>query len=134
VRSTSGRRGAGLLKNGDEVPDDAVVRLLDDAEARYVSRGGLKLEGASTAVGLVGAGLATVWMWASRPADLPTACCSSGAASVVGVDVGTAQLHPQLRSDPRVLRVEGVNARALNSSDDLPGRAQAAPNSCLLST
>jgi 23S rRNA (cytidine1920-2'-O)/16S rRNA (cytidine1409-2'-O)-methyltransferase len=40
-----------------------------------------------------------------------------GAASVVGVDVGSAQLHPQLRTDPRVLCVEKVNARALTADD-----------------
>ena len=40
-----------------------------------------------------------------------------GAAQVVGVDVGSAQLHPKLREDPRVLCVEGVNARALDASD-----------------
>jgi 23S rRNA (cytidine1920-2'-O)/16S rRNA (cytidine1409-2'-O)-methyltransferase len=40
-----------------------------------------------------------------------------GAAMVVGVDVGSAQLHPSLRADPRVLCVEGVNARALDASD-----------------
>jgi 23S rRNA (cytidine1920-2'-O)/16S rRNA (cytidine1409-2'-O)-methyltransferase len=38
-----------VVKNGDEVPADAQIRLLDDAEARYVSRGGLKLEAALTA-------------------------------------------------------------------------------------
>jgi 23S rRNA (cytidine1920-2'-O)/16S rRNA (cytidine1409-2'-O)-methyltransferase len=36
---------------------------------------------------------------------------------VVGVDVGSAQLHPMLRSDPRVLCVEKVNARALTAED-----------------
>jgi 23S rRNA (cytidine1920-2'-O)/16S rRNA (cytidine1409-2'-O)-methyltransferase len=36
----------------------------------------------------------------------------------VGVDVGSAQLHPSLRQDPRVLCVEKVNARSL-SADDL---------------
>jgi 23S rRNA (cytidine1920-2'-O)/16S rRNA (cytidine1409-2'-O)-methyltransferase len=40
-----------------------------------------------------------------------------GAVSVVGVDVGSAQLHPQLRTDPRVLCVEKVNARALVADD-----------------
>src|SRR5665647_2398626 len=42
-----------VAKNGDEVPDDAQVRLLDDSEARYVSRGGLKLEAALNQVGPV---------------------------------------------------------------------------------
>jgi len=35
----------------------------------------------------------------------------------VGVDVGSAQLHPSLRDDARVLCVEGVNARTLSASD-----------------
>jgi 23S rRNA (cytidine1920-2'-O)/16S rRNA (cytidine1409-2'-O)-methyltransferase len=36
---------------------------------------------------------------------------------VVGVDVGSAQLHPRLRADPRVLCVEKVNARSLVAAD-----------------
>ncbi|OYU43408.1 MAG: hemolysin [Burkholderiales bacterium PBB4] len=40
-----------------------------------------------------------------------------GARLVVGVDVGSAQLHPQLREDGRVLCVEKVNARALTADD-----------------
>ena len=31
-----------VVKNGDEIPEDAPVQLLDDSEARYVSRGGWK--------------------------------------------------------------------------------------------
>ena len=37
-----------IAKNGDDVPLEAQIRLLDDSEARYVSRGGLKLEAACT--------------------------------------------------------------------------------------
>ena len=33
-----------VVKNGDDIPPMAEVRLLDDAEAKYISRGGLKLE------------------------------------------------------------------------------------------
>ena len=40
-----------------------------------------------------------------------------GARMVVGVDVGSAQLHPQLRDDGRVLCVEKVNARNLTAID-----------------
>ena len=46
-----------IAKNGDEVPEDAPVRLLDDSEARYVSRGGLKLEAALRQAGLSVQGL-----------------------------------------------------------------------------
>jgi 23S rRNA (cytidine1920-2'-O)/16S rRNA (cytidine1409-2'-O)-methyltransferase len=41
-----------VAKNGDEVPGEAQIELLDTAEARYVSRGGLKLEGALRASGI----------------------------------------------------------------------------------
>jgi len=40
-----------------------------------------------------------------------------GAALVVGVDVGHGQLHPSLRSDPRVVCVERTNARELQAQD-----------------
>jgi 23S rRNA (cytidine1920-2'-O)/16S rRNA (cytidine1409-2'-O)-methyltransferase len=49
-----------------------------------------------------------------------------GARYVVGVDVGTDQLHPQLRDDPRVLCVEGLNARALDASDLIAAHADSA--------
>ena len=42
-----------------------------------------------------------------------------GAASVVALDVGRGQLDWRLRTDPRVLVREGVNARAL-AAGDLP--------------
>jgi hypothetical protein len=38
-----------------------------------------------------------------------------GAAQVVGVDVGQGQLHPRLRSDPRVVCIEKCNARELTA-------------------
>ena len=41
-----------VRKSGDDIPPDAQLELLDEAEARYVSRGGLKLEGALAATGL----------------------------------------------------------------------------------
>ena len=46
-----------VAKNGDEVPEAAELELLDDAEARYVSRGGLKLEGALRAAAVDPRGL-----------------------------------------------------------------------------
>ena len=47
-----------------------------------------------------------------------------GAASVVALDVGHGQLDWKLRSDPRVLVREGVNARAL-TADDVPHHGRA---------
>lgn len=101
-----------VVKNGDDVPETAEVRLLDDSEARYVSRGGLKLEAALKMVGLSVQGLSCLDVGQST-GGFTDCLLQGGAASVVGVDVGSAQLHPSLRSDPRVLCVEGINARAL---------------------
>ena len=105
-----------IVKNGDDVPESAEVRLLDDSEARYVSRGGLKLEAALKQVGLSVEGFASLDVGQST-GGFTDCLLQAGAKSVVGVDVGSAQLHPMLRSDPRVLCVEKVNARALTAED-----------------
>jgi 23S rRNA (cytidine1920-2'-O)/16S rRNA (cytidine1409-2'-O)-methyltransferase len=105
-----------IVKNGDDVPESAEVRLLDDSEARYVSRGGLKLEAALKQVGLSVEGFACLDVGQST-GGFTDCLLQAGAKSVVGVDVGSAQLHPMLRSDPRVLCVEKVNARALTAED-----------------
>jgi 23S rRNA (cytidine1920-2'-O)/16S rRNA (cytidine1409-2'-O)-methyltransferase len=105
-----------VAKNGDEVPETANLRLLDDSEARYVSRGGLKLEAALKQVGLSVQGFACLDVGQST-GGFTDCLLQAGAKSVVGVDVGSAQLHPMLRSDPRVLCVEKVNARALTAED-----------------
>lgn len=105
-----------VAKNGDEVPDDAPIQLLNDAEARYVSRGGLKLEAALQRVGLSVVGWACLDVGQST-GGFTDCLLQHGARSVVGVDVGSAQLHPRLRQDPRVLCVEKVNARTLSATD-----------------
>lgn len=112
-----------VQKNGDEVPDEAELRLLNDAEARYVSRGGLKLEAALAALGLSPQGMACMDVGQST-GGFTDCLLQHGAASVVGVDVGSAQLHPSLRSDPRVLCVEKVNARTLTADDLAQAYAQ----------
>ena len=105
-----------VAKNGDDVPEDAELRLLDDSEARYVSRGGLKLEAALQKVGLSVAGFQCLDVGQST-GGFTDCLLQQGAHFVVGVDVGSAQLHPKLHADPRVLCVEGLNARALDASD-----------------
>jgi len=99
-----------VAKNGDEVPDDAQLRLLDDAEARYVSRGGLKLEAALQRIGLSVQGRACLDVGQST-GGFTDCLLQHGAARVVGLDVGQGQLHPSLRADARVLCIEKLNAR-----------------------
>jgi len=99
-----------VAKNGDEVPHDAQLRLLDDAEARYVSRGGLKLEAALQRIGLSVQGRACLDVGQST-GGFTDCLLQHGAARVVGLDVGQGQLHPSLRADARVLCIEKLNAR-----------------------
>ena len=99
-----------VVKNGDILPDDAQIELLNDAEARYVSRGGLKLEGALQTLGLSVAGSTCLDVGQST-GGFTDCLLQQGAARVVGVDVGFGQLHDKLRSDERVLCFERVNAR-----------------------
>jgi 23S rRNA (cytidine1920-2'-O)/16S rRNA (cytidine1409-2'-O)-methyltransferase len=99
-----------VAKNGDEVPDDAQVRLLDDSEARYVSRGGLKLEAALKRIGISVQGLMCLDVGQST-GGFTDCLLQAGASRVVGLDVGQGQLHPSLREDERVLCIEKVNAR-----------------------
>ena len=101
-----------VAKNGDEVPTVAELRLLDEAEARYVSRGGLKLEGALKAAGLSVQGLQCLDVGQST-GGFTHCLLTQGAARVVGLDVGRDQLHASLREDARVVCVEGLNARAI---------------------
>jgi 23S rRNA (cytidine1920-2'-O)/16S rRNA (cytidine1409-2'-O)-methyltransferase len=99
-----------IAKNGDILPDDAQIELLNDSEARYVSRGGLKLEGALKQLGLSVKG-ATCLDVGQSTGGFTDCLLQQGAARVVGVDVGFGQLHDKLRSDERVLCFERVNAR-----------------------
>ena len=103
-----------VAKNGDEIPDIAEVELLDGAEARYLSRGGLKLEGALKATGLAVAGWRCLDVGQST-GGFTDCLLQQGAAQVIGVDVGHGQLHERLRQDPRVVGVEGLNARAMTA-------------------
>jgi len=101
-----------VAKNGDEIPAHAELELLDDAETRYVSRGGLKLEGALKAAGLDPAGLRCLDVGQST-GGFTDCLLQHGAAHVTGVDVGHGQLHPSLRLDGRVTALEKLNAREL---------------------
>jgi 23S rRNA (cytidine1920-2'-O)/16S rRNA (cytidine1409-2'-O)-methyltransferase len=106
-----------VVKNKDEVPESAELELVDAAEARYVSRGGLKLEGALQVSGIDPAGKLCFDVGQST-GGFTDCLLQRGAVKVVGVDVGHGQLHAKLREDERVVAIEGVNARAL-SPDDL---------------
>jgi 23S rRNA (cytidine1920-2'-O)/16S rRNA (cytidine1409-2'-O)-methyltransferase len=106
-----------VTKNRDEVPESAALQLLDDAESRYVSRGGLKLEGALKATCVQVDGLRCLDVGQST-GGFTDCLLQQGAAEVVGIDVGHAQVHPRIREDERVVCIEGVNARELAPGDE----------------
>lgn len=105
-----------VAKNGDEVPLAAELELLDAAEARYVSRGGLKLEGALRTAGVDPRGKLCLDIGQST-GGFTDCLLQQGAERVVGVDVGHGQLHQLLRDDVRVHCIEGLNARAMTAND-----------------
>jgi 23S rRNA (cytidine1920-2'-O)/16S rRNA (cytidine1409-2'-O)-methyltransferase len=83
---------------------------------RFVSRGGEKLAGylERFPVDLSGAHVLDV---GASTGGFTDCVLQAGAASVVCVDVGRAQLHSKLRADPRVTNLEKVNARNLKPGD-----------------
>jgi 23S rRNA (cytidine1920-2'-O)/16S rRNA (cytidine1409-2'-O)-methyltransferase len=103
-----------LDKPGKEYPDDVAVSVTQPP--RFVSRGGEKLVAALEryAVDLTGANVLDV---GASTGGFTDCVLQAGAASVVCVDVGRAQLHSKLRSDPRVVNLEKINARNLSASD-----------------
>jgi len=100
----------GHTKPGEQVPDDALLEV--EAPPRYVSRGGEKLRNALDALGVRVAGRDCADVGAST-GGFTDCLLQAGAQRVVAIDVGYGQLHPRLRSDPRVTVLERVNARSL---------------------
>ncbi len=89
--------------------------------ARFVSRGGEKLEAAFAAFPLDARGRVALDIGAST-GGFTDCLLRHGARRVYAVDVGRGQLHWSLRQDPRVVVMEGVNARYLTPAD-LPEQA-----------
>jgi len=97
-------------KAGAKVRDGDTIELL--AGERYVSRGGTKLEAALAAFAIQPTGARALDIGAST-GGFTDCLLQHGAATVAAVDVGRGQLAWKLRQDPRVLVLEGVNAREL---------------------
>jgi 23S rRNA (cytidine1920-2'-O)/16S rRNA (cytidine1409-2'-O)-methyltransferase len=99
-----------LDKPGREFPSDTALTV--EQPPRFVSRGGEKLAAALTALALDLRGAHVLDVGAST-GGFTDCALQAGAADVVCVDVGRAQLHARLRADPRVTNLEKVNARHL---------------------
>lgn len=101
-----------ILRRGSEEIGEGAHRVEVSDPARFVSRGGEKLEAALTALGPDPSGWRVLDIGAST-GGFTDCLLQHGAASVVAVDSGAGQLVPALAKDPRVSSLEHCNARYL---------------------
>jgi 23S rRNA (cytidine1920-2'-O)/16S rRNA (cytidine1409-2'-O)-methyltransferase len=106
--------GQKAAKPGQAVAADAALEVL--ARPPYVSRGGFKLAAALRQYSIDVTGRVCVDIGAST-GGFTDALLQAGAARVHAVDVGSGQIAWALRTDPRVILHEGLNARELRMSD-----------------
>lgn len=98
-------------KAGTMVSPEANVYVKGE-DHRFVSRGGVKLEGALVTFGVDVTGLRCLDLGAST-GGFTDCLLQRGAARVAAVDVGYGQLAEKLRKDARVLVLERTNAKTL---------------------
>jgi 23S rRNA (cytidine1920-2'-O)/16S rRNA (cytidine1409-2'-O)-methyltransferase len=106
--------GCKARKPGQPVGPDASIEVL--ARPPYVGRGGFKLAAAlrQFAIGVSGAVCLDI---GSSTGGFTDALLQAGAARVHAVDVGAGQLAWGLRTDPRVVVHERINARQLTLAE-----------------
>ncbi len=110
---------AGLVRVRGELSDKAGTLVDTEASVtikerpRFVSRGGDKLDAALETFGVEVAGSSALDVGAST-GGFVDCLLQRGATRVIALDVGRGQLDARLRRDPRVIVIEGENARYLS--------------------
>lgn len=107
-------KGQVVTKPGTKVDDALPIEIKN--KPKYVSRGGLKLEGALQAFPVKAEGKICLDIGSST-GGFTDCLLQNGALRVHAVDVGTNQLVWKLRSDPRVIVKEQFNARYMTPAD-----------------
>lgn len=107
--------GRPATKAGTLVAEEAAVTLRAP-DHPWVGRGGIKLAHALDVFGIEVTG-ATVLDVGASTGGFTNVLLDRGAAKVVALDVGRNQLDWRLRSHPRVISLERVNARHLKPGD-----------------
>ncbi len=103
--------GVTITKPAAMISADAVLTMARPHP--WVSRAGVKLCGALDHFSIDVRGCVCLDLGASTGGFVDV-LLARGARSVRAVDVGHGQLHPRLRSDPRVMVAERTDARALD--------------------
>jgi 23S rRNA (cytidine1920-2'-O)/16S rRNA (cytidine1409-2'-O)-methyltransferase len=93
---------------------DPAVELSVEGAPPFVSRGGVKLANALDALGLDPSGRRCLDVGAST-GGFTDCLLQRGASQVIALDVAYGELHWRLREDPRVVVMERVNARSIES-------------------
>ncbi len=106
--------GQRIDKPGTKVDPDCQLEVKQ--REKYVGRGGTKLEAALDHFQINPAGLVCLDIGAST-GGFTDCLLQRGAARVYAYDVGHAQLDWKIRSDPRVVVREKINARYLRPED-----------------
>ncbi len=107
--------GAVESKAGTQVSEDAEIEIIEP-DHPWVSRGGLKLVAALDAYSISPEGVDCLDIGSST-GGFTDVLLERGANRVIALDVGRGQLDWRLRNDPRVIVMEGVNARHLDTVD-----------------
>lgn len=107
-------KGTPVTKAGTKVDDSLPITVRN--KPKYVSRGGLKLEGALNAFPVKAEGKVCLDIGSST-GGFTDCLLQNGALRVHAVDVGTNQLVWKLRNDPRVIVKEQFNARYMTPAD-----------------
>lgn len=105
--------GVLINKPGTKISSDTEIKLTNTH--KYVSRGGLKLEGVIKSFDLDIDNDIFIDIGAST-GGFTECLLNNGAKMVWAVDVGTGQLHKSLIDDPRVVVMDGVNCRYIEPS------------------
>ena len=107
-----------LTKPSEDVDtaNEHLIEITETDDERYVSRGGLKLEGALSAFGISPKGMICADIGAST-GGFTDCLLQNGAEKVYAFDSGSGQLHSKLKNDKRVISKEGFNARYITLSD-----------------
>ncbi len=113
-------KGQPVTKPGTKIDDSLPITVRN--KPKYVSRGGLKLEGALKAFPVSAEGKVCLDIGSST-GGFTDCLLQNGALRVHAVDVGTNQLVWKLRTDPRVIVKEQFNARYM-TPDDLGEKVQ----------
>ncbi len=103
-------------KAGEDLPPECRLEITDDAELRFASRGGLKLDAALARCDIV-VDAANCLDVGQSTGGFTDALLQRGALRVVGLDVGRGQLAAALAGDARVRSFEGLNARDVAGSE-----------------